>query len=51
MFLQIIITAAIIAFAVYILFKNTKKSASGQCSDCASCSAHCSKYKSEVQKK
>lgn len=50
MFLQIIITVAIIAFAVYLLFKNVKKNASGQC-DCGCCSSHCSKYKSEAQEK
>jgi ferrous iron transport protein B len=50
MFFQIIITVAIIAFAVYLLYKNVKKKASGQC-DCGSCSSHCSNYKSEAQRK
>lgn len=50
MFLQVIITVGIIAFAIYLLAKNIKKKASGQC-DCGSCSSHCSNYKSEVIRK
>ncbi|MBE6044404.1 MULTISPECIES: FeoB-associated Cys-rich membrane protein [Clostridium] len=43
--LEIIITAAIAGFAIYILVKNVKKKASGEGCNCGSCSSHCPVYK------
>lgn len=48
MSVEIIITAAIIAIAVYILFKDLRKRAAGKCPSCtqkpgeAPCCQHCS---------
>ncbi|MBL4938321.1 FeoB-associated Cys-rich membrane protein [Clostridium sp. YIM B02515] len=47
---EIIITAVILAAAGYIFFKNTKKSASGEC-NCGSCSKSCPKYNMVKEKK
>ncbi|WP_394371310.1 FeoB-associated Cys-rich membrane protein [Clostridium celatum] len=43
-YLEIIITALLLVAAVYILFKNVKKSSKGNC-NCGSCSSKCDKYK------
>lgn len=45
MIIEILITALIAIFAVYILGKNIKKKASGGGCDCGSCSSHCPSYK------
>lgn len=46
-FMETIIALLIGAIAVYVLYKNIKKSASGDCSGCSGCSSasHCSSYK------
>lgn len=41
---EIVITAVIVLAAVYIIYKNIRKSTSGQC-NCGSCSSHCQYYK------
>lgn len=46
---EILITIAIVTFAVVILVKSAKKKASGQC-DCGSCSSQCPMYKNKKQK-
>lgn len=50
MVVEIIITSAIVALAVFILYKNIKKSTSGQC-NCGSCSSSCPKFSAVKQKK
>ncbi|KAA5806355.1 FeoB-associated Cys-rich membrane protein [Thermoanaerobacterium thermosaccharolyticum] len=50
MVVEIIITSAIVALAVFILYKNIKKSTSGQC-NCGSCSSSCPKFSAIKQKK
>lgn len=49
--MEYIITIIIFALVAFILFKNLKKSAKGEC-NCAGCTAKCSKRKapSEVKK-
>jgi cytochrome bd-type quinol oxidase subunit 2 len=42
--LEISITIILAALAVYILYKNLKKQASGKC-NCECCSNHCENYK------
>ncbi|QGU95778.1 FeoB-associated Cys-rich membrane protein [Clostridium bovifaecis] len=42
---EILITAVIAGFAIYVLVKNAKKKASGGGCDCGSCSSHCPVYK------
>ncbi|WP_434642155.1 FeoB-associated Cys-rich membrane protein [Thermoanaerobacterium thermosaccharolyticum] len=50
MVVEIIITSAIVALAVFILYKNIKKSASGKC-NCGNCSSSCPKFSAIKQKK
>lgn len=42
--LEIFITIILVVLAVYILCKNLKKQASGEC-NCGCCSNHCQNYK------
>ncbi|NMM65004.1 FeoB-associated Cys-rich membrane protein [Clostridium sp. P21] len=44
MLIEILVTVILVSFAAYILYKNIKKKASGNC-DCGCCSNHCSHYK------
>lgn len=44
MLIEILIAIILAASAAYILYKNIKKKASGNC-DCGSCSSHCAHYK------
>jgi len=44
MLIEILITAALIGTAGYILYKKIKDKAAGKC-DCSSCSSHCPMYK------
>lgn len=46
MVIQIIITAAIVGFAGYMLFKNLKNKAKGKC-DCSCCTHKCPSYKKD----
>ncbi|MCT8977672.1 FeoB-associated Cys-rich membrane protein [Clostridium sp. CX1] len=46
MSVEIIITSIIVVSAAYILYKNVKKKASGDCS-CGSCTSHCPRYKKD----
>lgn len=41
--MEIIIALVIAAFAVFIIFKNLKKSSKGEC-NCGTCSSSCPKY-------
>ena len=41
--MEIIITIAIVASAVYLLYRNIKRKAEGKC-DCGSCTSKCPKY-------
>ncbi|AFK85118.1 MULTISPECIES: FeoB-associated Cys-rich membrane protein [Thermoanaerobacterium] len=50
MVVEIIITSIIVVSAVFILYKNIKKSTSGQC-NCGSCSSSCPKFSAVKQKK
>ncbi|MDI3311506.1 MAG: FeoB-associated Cys-rich membrane protein [Thermoanaerobacterium sp.] len=50
MIIEVIVTVAIVATAVFILYKNLKKSTSGQC-NCGSCSSSCPKFSAVKQKK
>lgn len=50
MLIEIIITVLVIAIAVFIFYKNLKKSTSGEC-NCGSCSAGCPKYNMHKLKK
>ncbi|MEQ8153791.1 MAG: FeoB-associated Cys-rich membrane protein [Clostridiaceae bacterium] len=43
---EILITGAIIAFSILIIFKSLKKSSKGEC-NCGSCSSSCPKYKTK----
>ena len=49
MFIEIIITVALISAALYIIGKSIKKKSTGKC-DCDGCSSHCSSYKSPENK-
>jgi hypothetical protein len=44
---EVIITAAIVASAVYIFYKSLKKKAKGKCDGCAGKSAYCSMCETE----
>lgn len=44
--MEIIATIVIGLFAVFIIYKNIKKSSKGDC-NCGSCSSHCPKYKDD----
>lgn len=48
--MEIIITIGIIGFAAFILYKNLRKSAKGNC-NCGSCSSHCPMYKNKDKDK
>lgn len=50
MLVEIIFTILIIAIAVFIFYKNLKKSTSGEC-NCGSCSKSCPKYMMNKEKK
>jgi heterodisulfide reductase subunit C len=50
MLVEIIFTVIIVAIAVFIFYKNLKKSTSGQC-NCGSCSSSCPKYSISKEKK
>lgn len=50
MIIEVIITVAIVAAAVFMLYKNLKKSASGKC-NCGNCSSSCPKFTVLKQKK
>ncbi|HHV73200.1 MAG TPA: FeoB-associated Cys-rich membrane protein [Thermoanaerobacterium sp.] len=50
MVVEIIITSIIVVSAIFILYKNIKKSTSGQC-NCGSCSSSCPKFSAVKQKK
>ena len=43
MWLEIIITLILVVSAGFMLYKNIKKKASGNC-NCGSCSTHCPSY-------
>ncbi|MGE5628803.1 MAG: FeoB-associated Cys-rich membrane protein [Solirubrobacterales bacterium] len=47
MFIEITVTIIILSLAVFILYKNIKKKASGECDcdSCGNCSSHCPNYK------
>lgn len=46
MWFEILITLILVAVSAFILYKNIKKKASGNC-DCGSCSTHCPNYDKE----
>lgn len=48
--IEIIFTLIVIAIAVFIFYKNLKKSTSGEC-NCGSCSTSCPKYTIQKEKK
>ncbi|MDN5317932.1 MAG: hypothetical protein PWR08_2057 [Thermoanaerobacterium sp.] len=50
MIIEVIVTVAMVAAAVFMLYKNLKKSTSGQC-NCGSCSSSCPKFSAVKQKK
>ncbi|SHF19282.1 FeoB-associated Cys-rich membrane protein [Clostridium fallax] len=47
--MEIIITLVIVALAIFIIYKNLKRSSKGEC-NCNSCNSHCSKYKDKKDK-
>lgn len=48
--MEIIITVIVITIAIFIFYKNLKKSTSGEC-NCGSCSSGCPKYGMHKEKK
>ncbi|MFB0918498.1 MAG: FeoB-associated Cys-rich membrane protein [Clostridiaceae bacterium] len=46
--MEIIITAAIVVAAAYLLFKSVRGKAKGDC-DCSSCSANCSQREGDFK--
>lgn len=48
--MEIIITVIVITIAIFIFYKNLKKSTSGEC-NCGSCSASCPKNTMHKDKK
>ncbi|MBP1888857.1 ferrous iron transport protein B [Clostridium moniliforme] len=47
--MEIIITAGIVILAAFIIYKNVKKSSSGQC-NCGSCNKNCPSRKLNIKK-
>ncbi|SKA74991.1 Virus attachment protein p12 family protein [Clostridium sp. USBA 49] len=48
--MEIIITILLLALAIFIFYKNFKKSTKGEC-NCGSCSSSCPMYNKEKNKK
>ncbi len=49
--MEILITALIVAFALYILVKSAKKKLKGGDCECGSCSSHCPMYDDKKEDK